>query len=142
MGSEQTGAAAALARLVDAAHDGRLDAICDRLGVRLLGVFGSAAQGEPAPHDLDVAVSFRHEARVLELLDVLTELTGYDHIDLAVIDGADPVLRARALVGIGLFEHAPSAWAESQIAALAEERDTAHLRELDRRVLAGEPLDQ
>lgn len=132
----------ALDRLEAAAADGRIDALGERLGLRLLGVFGSAARRDPAAADLDVAVSFRGPRRLLHLVDALVQLTGFDRIDVAVLDGADPVLRARALVGIGLFEDRPGEWATSQMAALAEERDTAWLRELDRRALAGEPLDR
>ncbi|HSL56989.1 MAG TPA: hypothetical protein VK866_04030 [Acidimicrobiales bacterium] len=132
----------ALDRLLEATADGRVDELGDRLGLRLLGVFGSAARRDPDAADLDVAVSFRGERHLLELIDALVQLTGFDRIDVAVLDAADPVLRARALVGMGLFEDRSGEWATSQMAALAEERDTAWLRELDRRALAGEPLDR
>jgi predicted nucleotidyltransferase len=133
---------AALDRLLTAAERGEVDSLCERHGVQLLGVFGSAvrrrqgAEG-PEPHDLDVAVSFAGPARVLELLDDLVGLTDYDGIDLAVLDGANPVLRAEGLTGIGLYERTAGAWATAQMAALAERRDTAHLRRLDLEALAG-----
>lgn len=48
-----------------------------RLGVRVLGVFGSAARPDAvAPGDLDVAVGFVGAPQELALLDVLTQLAG------------------------------------------------------------------
>lgn len=124
-------------RLEAAADDGELDQVCDRLGVRLLSVFGSAARDDgPAPRDLDVAVSFTGTPRVLELIDELVRITGFDAIDLAILDGAEPVLRAAALTGRPLFESEPGAFAVAQMAALAEKWDTAWLRELDLNRLA------
>ena len=108
--------------------------------MRLLGVFGSAARrdvGTGEPHDVDIAVSFLGAPQELALIDALTQITGYDHIDLAVIDGAAPLLRAEALVGIPLYEHEAGAYAEAQMAAMAIRRDTQWLRDLDRRALAG-----
>lgn len=121
----------ALDRLRAAAEDGTLDAICERHDVRVLGVFGSVLRSTD-PRDLDIGVGFRAAGGdVLGLIDDLTELTGYDRLDVAVIDGADPVLRARALGGLGLYESARGVFATEQMAALAEERDTAWLRRLD-----------
>lgn len=128
---------AARHRLEAAADGGELDEVCDRLGVRLLSVFGSAAHDDgPTPHDLDIAVSFRGEPRVLELIDELVRMTGFEGIDVAVIDGAEPVLRAAALTGRPLFESEPGAFAVAQMAALAEKWDTDWLRELDLNRLA------
>lgn len=122
---------AALGRLRVAAEDGTLDEICERRDVRVLGVFGSALTS-PEPRDLDIGVGFRRRGGdVLGLLDDLVQLTGCDRLDVAVIDGADPVLRARALSGLGLYEFAEGVFATEQMAALAEERDTAWLRQLD-----------
>lgn len=130
-------AAQALARLVRAAQDGTLDELCVRHGVRLLGAFGSAARGEPA-QDLDLAVSFvASPPPVLALLDELTALTGFDRIDLLVLDDADPVARAEGLVGLPLYEHERGAYAIAQMAALAERRDTEWLRRLELDLLAG-----
>lgn len=121
----------ALERLRAAAVDGSLDEICERRHVRVLGAFGSSLHAAE-PEDLDLGVGFLSPNRgLLGLIGDLTDLTGCDHLDVAVIDGADPVLRARALSGHGLYEHAPGAFATEQMAALAEERDTAWLRRLD-----------
>lgn len=124
-------AIAALDRLRSAAEDGTLDEICERHDVRVLGVFGSVLTSTQ-PRDLDIGVGFRRRGGdVLGLIDDLTRLTGFDRTDVAVIDGADPVLRARALSGLGLYESARGIFATEQMAALAEERDTAWLRRLD-----------
>lgn len=51
--------------------------------------------------------------------------------DLLDLDRAGPVARSRGMTGQGLVETEPGAWATAQMAALAEERDTVHLRELE-----------
>lgn len=126
-----------LRRLRAAAADGRLDELAERLGIGLLGVFGSAVRPGCAtpPGDLDVAVRFRGPPRELALLDALTLLTGTERIDLLRLEAAEPVARAEAMVGVGLYESTAGAWAIEQMAALAERRDTAHLRVLDRHAL-------
>ncbi len=119
-------------RLEASAEGGELDQVCRRLGVRLLGIFGSATRDDSrAPDDLDVAVSFAGTPLLLELIDELVRITGFDGIDVTVIDNAEPVLRAEALTGRPLFESEPGAFAVAQMAALAEKWDTAWLRELD-----------
>lgn len=134
-----TGPRQALARLERATAEGQLDDLCDRLEVRVLGAFGSATRaardGDPEPDDLDIAVGFRGPPRELDLLDGLTRLTGTDGIDLLVLDGAEPVARSEGLVGVPLYEDERGRFAIEQMAALAERRDTAHLRELDLRTL-------
>ncbi|MFP4512785.1 MAG: nucleotidyltransferase family protein [Acidimicrobiales bacterium] len=127
----------ALGRLERAAADGRLDELCRRFDVGVLGAFGSALDPDAEPGDLDLAVSFDGQPRMLELIDALVDLTGFDGVDILDLDGASPVARARGVVGRGLFESEPGRWAITQMAALAEERDTAHLRALDLTALQG-----
>lgn len=67
----------------------------------------------------------------------LIDLAGHDRLDVAVLNEAHPVLRAAGLTGIGLVERDRGAWATAQMAALAEWRDTKHLRQLDLKALAG-----
>jgi predicted nucleotidyltransferase len=124
--------------LTAAALDGSLDELCARRRVRLLALFGSAARGRPtAASDLDIAVEWIADGDVVELLDALSTVTRFDRIDLAVLNGAGPTLRARALTGLGLYENEPGAFAVAQMAALAEWRDTAWLRRLDLQRMAG-----
>jgi predicted nucleotidyltransferase len=133
-----TTAIEAVQRLADAAADGLLDDLCGRLRVRLLALFGSAARGAPtATSDLDIAVEWITDGDAVELLDALTTITRFDRIDLAVLNGANPTLRARALSGLGLYENEPGGFAVAQMAALAEWRDTAWLRRLDLQRMAG-----
>lgn len=139
-GVNQVDALNALERLRTAADDGKLDALCEEHAVDLLGVFGSAVrrhrQGGP-PGDLDVAVRFVEHGDPVALVNALIDLTGYDHVDLAVLNDALPVLRVEALTGLGLYERNEGGWAVAQMAALGEFRDTAHLRRLNLETLAG-----
>lgn len=126
----------ALKLLRRAAADSTLDAILDPLGVRLLGAFGSATRPDGNPGDLDIAVTFDGPPQVLRLIDALVALTGFDRVDLAVVDGSHPVLDAEALCGEPIFEARPGAFAEAQMAALGHRRDTDWLRRLDLEQLA------
>jgi predicted nucleotidyltransferase len=126
-------------RLIDAATTSDVQSELEALGVDLLGVFGSAAsqpQGTE-PKDLDIAARFSGPVRLHDLIDALVRLTGFDRIDVAVVEGRHPVLDAEALCGIPLYERVAGSFAEAQMAALAHRRDTAPLRELDLEALAG-----
>lgn len=124
-------------RLVALAAEGAIDQICEAHGVVLLSVFGSAAREGGDAEDLDVGATFAGEADPVGLLDDLVAATGFDGIDLAVLDAAGPVLRAEALTGIPLYERERGQFARAQMAALAECRDTAWLRRLSLEALAG-----
>ncbi len=128
-----------LRRLRDAAASGLLDAFCERHGVRVLSVFGSAGRGGERPRDLDIAVltergtSFDVVAAVTDLV----ELTGTDLVDLAHLNRGGPVLRERALVGsVALYESEPGAFADAQAVAIAERIETDPMRRLNLRLLA------
>lgn len=128
-----------LARLRAAAASGRLDALCLEHRVRVLTVFGSAARGEPAARDLDVAVVNEPGQRfdLVALVTDLVALTGVDAVDLAHLNRAGPVLRERALVGcIPLFESGPGRYADAQVAAIGERIETDALRRLDLELMA------
>ena len=141
---ERVGARTALANLLAAAHDGRLDQLCERFGVRVMSGFGSATRESlRAPNDLDVGVSFQRvpfqangPGDRVALWAALTELVDYERIDLVVLDIDDPVLRAEALTGVPLYESALGQYAEAQIAALGERRDTAHFRRRNLELMA------
>jgi predicted nucleotidyltransferase len=142
--SDGSDARTALSVLVAAALDGRLDALCEPLGVALMSAFGSAThQSLHEPRDLDIGVSFRRHGQValvsaprLALWTALVDLTGYEGIDVVVIDGDNPVLRAEALNGVALYEHHCDQFAEARIAAVGEQRDTAHLRRRNLELMA------
>jgi uncharacterized protein YutE (UPF0331/DUF86 family)/predicted nucleotidyltransferase len=138
--SNVTVATDAAQRLAAAVVDGTIDELCERRRVRLLALFGSAASATlSATSDLDVAVEWLIDGDVVELVDALTAITRFDRVDVAVLNGANPTLRARALSGRGLYENEPGAYAVAQMAALAEWRDTARLRRLDLQRMAGWP---
>jgi predicted nucleotidyltransferase len=79
--------------------DLRLAAVCERLGVRMLVLFGSCAPGGLAPtaqSDVDLAFLPRDDAPPVRLLDLdgeLAALFGGRSIDLASLRGADPLFR-------------------------------------------------
>jgi predicted nucleotidyltransferase len=134
----------ALAGLMDAARDGRLDVLCEKFSVRVMSAFGSAAsESRVDPHDLDVGVSFRREPHArngvgdrIALWTALVELTDYEGIDLVVLDVDNPVLRAEALTGVPLYEWRRGEFAEAQIAAVGERRDTAASRRRNLELMA------
>lgn len=133
-----TPAAVGLARLRAAADSGGLDDLCERHGIHVLTVFGSTAHGSASPRDLDIAVLLLpgHPSGLLELIDALQLAAGTD-IDLALLDGAGPVLRERALVGaIPLYESSAGAWINAATQAVVERMDTDWLRRLDLERLA------
>ncbi len=132
-----------MARLVAASESGHLDDLCRRHRIRIVTVFGSTGRGEPDPADLDVAVALEPGARepgarldVLRLLSELYAITGRE-VDLAVVDGASPLLRDRALMhAVPVWESVPGAWINTAVAAHLEAIDTAWLRRLDLQRLA------
>lgn len=135
-----------MALLLRAAENGQLDQICERFDVRVLSAFGSVVHDSPVePNDLDVGVSFRRDTEGQRVRDprdrialwtALVELTGYEGIDLVVLDVDNPVLRADALTGVPLYEFKAGEYAEAQIAAVGERRDTAHLRRRNLELMA------
>ena len=135
-----TGAREALSRLRIALDAGALDSAIESLNVDLLSAFGSVTRApDPAiaePADLDIGVRFDGAARVLDLIGLLIDVTGYDNIDVAVVTGDHPVLDADALCGIPLYERTYGDFAEAQMAAIGHKWDTAKFRELDRQLMA------
>lgn len=126
-----TDARVALERLRHAVYSGNLDSDLERLGVSVMGAFGSVTRPEGTPSDLDIGVRFDGPARLLEIIDLLVATTNYDRIDVALIEGEHPVLDAAALTGVPLYERERSGYAEAQMAAVGHLRDTAHFRRLD-----------
>lgn len=115
------------------ASAGELAALCDRHGVALLVVFGSAVDPQANPGDMDVAVRFATASPdVLGLLDELSRRLASDDIDLMDLEAAGPVAREHALVGARpLYQQRAGEFANAQIAAIMERMDTDWLRRLD-----------
>lgn len=131
-------ALAGLVRLRAASVDGSLEDLCREHDVVLLVVFGSALDRPDQAADLDLAVRLDpyHAAKVLPLLDALSEIAGKGAVDLMVLNTAGPVAREQALVyGEPLFEATPNVHAEAQIAASMERMDTDHLRQAQLQML-------
>ena len=129
-------AAPALRRLRSALADGTLDALCERHGVRLLVLFGSAAAGVQAPRDIDLGYLGTARTKPLLLLDDVVRLLGDEAVDLVRLDTAGPVATHRAMTGEGLYESEPGLFARARDLAIRQYFDTAHLRAAQAEVLA------
>jgi predicted nucleotidyltransferase len=130
----------AFATLQDAERSGELARLAERLSLALVVVFGSAARGEAAPRDLDVAVSSRPGTRldILDVVNALIDLTGFDDVDVMDLDRADALARQHALVpGEPLYEFEPGGFAREQLRASAERLSTEWMRRADLALLAG-----
>jgi hypothetical protein len=138
--STMANAREALGRLRAAARDGRLEALCRRHGIRLLGAFGSATDPSwPDPHDLDVAFQFEHGIRgdIVAVINGLVDLLHFQDVDVMDLGRADAVARTSGLVGgEPLYESQPGAFARAQEHAVKERLDTAWLRRIDLELLA------
>lgn len=117
--------------------------ICNRHAVKLLVVHGSVLDRAPLrpPNDVDLAFRYEPDAGrdVVSLINELLDLTHFDGLDLMDLGRAGPVARARALGpdSVLLYESERGLFAETQMAAFAEEMDTRWLRRLDLELLAG-----
>lgn len=131
--------AAALERLRRAEIDGELAELALQHELSLVVVFGSAARGEPAPRDLDVAVMSRTgRLNPVAVVVALMELTGTDCVDLLDLDRAGPVARQHALVpGEPLYEFPPGEFGRQQMRASGERLGTEWMRRLDLALMAG-----
>lgn len=124
-----------------AAADGRLDALCQRHGLRLLTAFGSATRDDvEVPGDLDLAFAAVSgvEVDIVGLLGDLVEMTGCEVVDLMDLSRAGPVAKERALAGgVPLYQRDPGDYARAQMAAILERMETAWLRRLDLEAMRG-----
>jgi predicted nucleotidyltransferase len=94
----------ALERLRAAAEDGRLEQLCRRHGIRILGVFGSTLDPDwPEPGDLDVAIEFERDVDgdIVAVVNDLIDLTRFTDIDVLNLSRAraNPVARTSGLMG-------------------------------------------
>lgn len=102
-------------------HDTVLEELCRRHAVRVLTLFGSAADHDVTdPHDLDIGVLFEpgSSPNHLALLDDLVRLLGTERIDLLDAQHASETARVRAIAdGQALYESEPTAYAFAAMAA-------------------------
>lgn len=134
-------ACGALDRLRGIQETGELGGLCERQGLDLLVVYGSALLQEPLrpADDLDIAYRHRPDADP-DVLGLVNELMdGFDRIDPMDLRNAGVVARARALGphSLPLYEAAAGDFATAQMAALTTEMETRHLRRLDLELMAG-----
>lgn len=122
----------ALAQLQTMAADGRLDELCDRLGIGLLVAFGSAATGPPPASDLDLAVRLHPGRDLVVTTSALIAELHCDDIDVLDLDRAGIAARAAAFTNaVPLFEDEVGAYSRAAMAALAMAADTAWIRDLE-----------
>lgn len=130
----------AVDRLYESVDSGALDAVCLRNRVALLVLFGSAARGDRAARDVDVAVRFEAGADhdVLSLISDLHDISGTEAIDLMTLNEAGPLVRERAMAnGRLLYQGHNGGFAREQISAIMERLDTDHLRRLELELMSG-----
>lgn len=133
----------ALAVLRTKAADGSLATLCERLGIELLVIHGSAVREAPLspPQDLDVAfrATSGPSSTIVEIIDAFIDATQFDDIDMMDHSRADDVARARALGphSVLLYEASPSTFALAQIAAITTEMETRYMRRRDLELMAG-----
>ena len=124
-------AATTRASLLAAVDDGRVGVMCQRLGIDLLVMFGSALTAD-VPGDVDLAVGYGPGARhdPLVFLDAVHDLAPGDLIDVLDLDRAGPVARVPALTrGRLLYERAPGVFTRREMFALGEYAETSHMRD-------------
>lgn len=132
-------AAKAVRRLLAATGSGELEGLCTRRRIELLVLFGSAAGSAYEAHDVDLALTFEREAPhdLIQVLDDLYALTGYEGYDLLDLGRAGPLARERALVrGRLLYQARPGQFANTQIAAIMERLDTDEMRRVELELLS------
>lgn len=129
----------ALSALSKAAEDGSLADLCQRFGVDILTLFGSARTAPATARDIDLAVRFRRGVTTdpVALINELMDLLSTDAVDLMLLHLATPTGRFSGLVEARpLYESAPGVWANAQMAAAVEFYETEWLRRLDLEQLA------
>lgn len=126
------------ATLRERVADGSLASMCDRLGIDLLLLHGSAVDDPAAAGDIDLAYLPTPGADVdhLQVVEELARLVPGDHLDVMPLHRADPVATYAALgLGDPLVERRPDVFAEQQIRAFGEYRDTQKFRDMALRLV-------
>ena len=130
----------ALEKLRDDARSGALDEFCQRNGIRLLVVFGSAADPSwpGVPRDLDIAVLPKPDGDIIAIINAFIDLLHLDEIDVMDLRRAGPVPREQALVGtLPLYEDEPGLLISLRDPAITQRMDTQWMRELSLQLMAG-----
>jgi predicted nucleotidyltransferase len=130
----------ALEELRRAARDGRLERLCQRLGLDLVVVFGSAVDRLPdtTPRDLDIAVLPSPGTDLVAVVTALIDLLHLDAVDVLDLASAGVLARARALGdGEPLYESEPGLYAREQFRAVPLAMESGWLTDLELDLLAG-----
>lgn len=102
-------------------------------GLDLAVLFGSAARGEPAPEDLDIALRGRAPLDLIRLTNRLTVALGRQDVDLVDLRVADPVLLMRvAHEGVPIYEAEPGLFDRFHSLAARRFFDTRKFRDQER----------
>lgn len=102
-------------------------------GLDLAVLFGSAARGEPAPADLDIALRGRAPLDLISLTNRLTVALGRQDVDLVDLRVADPVLLMRvAHEGVTIYEAEPGLFDRFHSLAARRFFDTRKFRDQER----------
>lgn len=124
--------------LNNAVADGSLERLCDRYGLDLVVLFGSAVDSDD-PGDIDLALAFGKDSGK-DFLATLTDLQALvpgDHLDVMNLDVAEPVARYEAMThGQPLFARTGADFWERQIFAINHYIETQPLRDALLRSLA------
>jgi predicted nucleotidyltransferase len=115
-----------------------LERSCERLGVRLLVLFGSHSAGglPPGPgSDVDVALSFRRDAARVAIFDLHEQLAAAfpgEQLDIVLLHDADPLFRWEILDRATLLYGDVDEFLEYRAFAYRDFMDSADLRALER----------
>ncbi len=104
------------------------------IGARLIVLFGSAARSDVSvPEDLDLGVLAEGGLDLVALTNRFIQLLGTQHIDVADLRRADPLLLMLvARDGIPLFEQPPGEFARFASLAVRRYADTRKFRAAER----------
>jgi predicted nucleotidyltransferase len=115
-----------------------LERTCERLGVRLLVLFGSHSPGGLAPgpgSDVDVALSFHRDAARVAVLDLHEQLAAAfpgGQLDIVLLHDADPLFRWEIMERATLLYGDVDEFLEYRAFAYRDFMDSADLRALER----------
>lgn len=134
----------AAADLIRAADDGRLEELCQRVGLSLVVLFGSAVLEDATPADLDIAVLPVASDRLdrVATTTAFIDLVHVDAIDLLDLSRAGVMVRAHALgQGMPLYESVEGLYARQQMRAVPMAMELGWLTALELELLADPAAD-